>query len=205
MISAVLLMLASGTVGLPDLGALLTTADYPDGAYARNESFAATVDLILDPSGSVASCKSTMLVGSEELARKICDIAIARKVEPASSRSGQPEYFHTRTIVRFVFPHAPGSHKVATLVLAPDATVTVSALPGRDPFVDVPVSVLVDEGGKVIECDPSPFVTRSTLNAAKLACANSDKLGLGSLVLPTKGPLSRVESLVVRLKREQSS
>jgi hypothetical protein len=165
------------TVTPANLDAILTPNDYPTWAVEREESAAAVVDVLVEPSGRVSRCVLQQTIGSKNLGREICSIAMKRRVQPARDAQGTETYGVARTLLRMFLDETQEGEAVRKTVRAPDVVLAVTKLPGGEKMAEAEVLISVDETGHATSCGPRSAGDRQQVVEA--ICSARDQLGVG--------------------------
>lgn len=173
---------------------------YPVEALRLNKSAGAAVELIVDPTGKVTSCKMLQIFGDEGLAGRFCAIMQRSRWTPAIDHAGQPSQARVRTIYRMFVPDTEQGDMISRMSRTPDLEVTVKGLAA--PLVDLKLSVEVDPAGRIVGCEPRPASPVSASLQSRM-CG----LMLGQTTDPYDpgdGPRSFVTELTVRMTAAKS-
>src|SRR5690606_15185341 len=103
MLGAVFLAGALGTVSIPEGVQRRLSSTYPSWAVREGRSSATSMEVVVEPDGTVRECTVVEFIGSERLATEECTNLARRKLRPATDAQGKPVIGLYRThITRFV-------------------------------------------------------------------------------------------------------
>lgn len=164
---------ASLVVAVPSLDvANYMFATIRDRVEAEQTYVMATVNLWIDPTGSIVECQTGRAVGSQEIAWRFCSMLLGRQIEVPRDEHGRPTYAYVPyTMSGFAASRVSQSEAVIDALLAipnagdPDERLAVSHPSVKDEnryFVDL--SIAAD--GSVTGCERSKNLPRRLLASA---------------------------------------
>lgn len=175
-------MLGAAALSLGDVGSLLKLSDYPSDALEHEQSVAALLEIVIDPSGKVASCTVVSVVGNYKLAGQLCEIVRRKKTSPATLSDGTRTYARVRSGFRMFVPGAEGADKAAAAQQSADQVLTASYLPAGKEGRAADLALAVDAQGQIIDCAPTPHTKNPDI--AALGCKARASLHVEPLILP---------------------
>ncbi|HEX7711300.1 MAG TPA: hypothetical protein VF418_10220 [Sphingomonadaceae bacterium] len=146
------------SVALNDVG----TATHLQNAYHGSERGSVLFRAWVAPSGKILECEVLEVSVDERLRSTFCPIYQRQRITPARGPDGKPTY----SLIESINIFDPGS--VNDLKLPADATFTANDLPDGAPEYRIFATLVVDERGKVSECETS---RKASQTYAKLLCA----------------------------------
>jgi len=193
MLDILAFVFAAGTLSVPDPSILFQPQDFQSGPDVQTQSFVVDLELTIDPTGAVVQCRAETRLGPKVNFDRYCTIAKGRRLQPATSRAGLPEYFHLQSTLKFVYPNTRNWKMVDNFQSDPQVVIQLDdrSLPRKG--LRTSIMVLVDETGRVLECAPSPFLEPKFAKTAAAACPSSNQFDLPPLRGPNDLLIRRVE------------
>jgi len=129
------------------------------------------MEFFVTPRGNVLECTVLYPRVSDELGAQLCEPTIGKRLgSPARGPDGERTYGMTAaTIVRSTRSESP-SERDGNFVPSPDLVISVSTMPGEKERHTVNVLVLIDEEGRIQDCESQ---ARSEDGFAAVACEQS--------------------------------
>ncbi len=195
-IALIAFLAALSAVTEPELGKLLTYKDYPSAAMRENAQAAVYLEVELDASGQVTSCKKLGFIGSESLSDQVCPIIKGKTVPPARMPDGTASPARIRTIIRLALPGVPGADRIQRTEQPADIELTVAELPNSARVLDTNVVLGINSEGVPVACSPARFVKIKSL--VGLACQNAMSAKYPRLLNVDGAPVAFVTTQKVR-------
>jgi hypothetical protein len=197
MLIPLLMLAATSGITPADVRKLLAPQDYPDWAIKRNESAAAYIDALIEPTGLVSRCDTLQTMGPADLARQVCRTVKGRHVGPARDAAGTAVYGFFRGTLSFFLPETKEGRSIAAAKSPPDAVLTVANLRAGQQEVEAQISLLVDEKGNVVQCAADPQERQQDVVDA--VCSATGLLGVRPVLDLQGNPVRVVRTMKVRL------
>jgi TonB family protein len=156
--SSIALMFGASALAPAFSGPIVRHQDYPERSLRKNETGAQRIELVVEPSGHVRSCRILIPSRHAELDDAACKAAKRAKARPATDRAGQALPGIIRMWVAWMI------NGVAKSPIEADTILHVSRLPlGVEEPAIATLTLVVSATGRTESCE----VERSSGSAAR--------------------------------------
>lgn len=129
-------------------------SEYPTWALRGGLSVAVVHTVFADPEGRVIRCDVVGVMGSERLAKYVCDRLKRTRLQPAVDSSGAPTHGKIFGMTKMALPDTEIGRNVMVAGRKPDLELTVAKLPPEmNGSLELKILVEVGASGEVAACE----------------------------------------------------